>query len=166
MNNNKKCPKCKNRLVHIIYSIPDEFFIEEEQKQKCFYGGCKYKQIFDNTEMNKKMDMVYHCFNCNLSYDKELNNNIFEKDRHYFLDEFKFLVSDISDDVIKELDEEDKKSLLKNDDYIDHHFGFGLYIRNNFIYQNDKIKYKIEADFLSHRICDEIVKKLKKDYQK
>ena len=34
MNNNKKCPKCKNRLVHIIYSIPDEFFIEEEQKQK------------------------------------------------------------------------------------------------------------------------------------
>lgn len=166
MNNNRKCPKCKNRLVHIIYSIPEEFFIEEEKKQKCFYGGCKYKQVFDNTEMHKKMDMVYHCFNCNLSYDEELKNNIFEKDRHYFLDEFNFLVSDISDDVIKELDEEDKKILLKNDNYIDHHFGFGLYIRNNFIYQNDKIKYKIEADFLSHRIFDEIIKKLKKDYQK
>lgn len=161
-----KCPNCQNKMVPIIYSNPDEFFLEEEQKQNLFYGGCKYKEEFDDNEINEKLNMVYHCFNCNLSYDKKLENHIIEKDRHYFLDELSLIVNDISDDVIKKLNQEEKKSILEHDNYIDHHFGFGLYIRNNFIYNNDKIKYKIEADFLSHRIFDEIVKKLRKDYHK
>ena len=40
------------------------------------------------------------------------------------------------------------------------HFGIGLYIRNNFIYNNPKLKYYFDHDELSERIFNKIIEKL------
>lgn len=45
--------------------------------------------------------------------------------------------------------------MLKDSNYINHHFGFGMYIRNNYIYE--KIDIKVDADDMSSDIFYEIV---------
>ncbi len=70
------------------------------------------------------------------------------------------LVDEISDDVIKDLNEEEIKQLKTNPPYS--HFGFGLYIRNNYIYNNPKIDFLVEPDSLSGMIYAKIIEKILK----
>lgn len=75
------------------------------------------------------------------------------------LEKYNKYVSDIAKKIIEELSDNDRKELLKDSNYINHHFGFGMYIRNNYIYE--KIDIKIDADEMSADIFYEILKQLK-----
>ena len=69
----------------------------------------------------------------------------------------KDIVDKIANEVIKTLDENDIKKLKEKPPY--DHFGFGLYIRNNFIYNNaDTEDYPASADDLSAEIYERILK--------
>ncbi len=78
-------------------------------------------------------------------------------------EEIEKLVDKLADDIINNLDKKMIKKLKRRPKY--DHFGFGLYIRNNYIYNNEQIKYMIEADDLSSEIYDRIIEKLSNNYK-
>ena len=81
------------------------------------------------------------------------------------------------DKIIKEYDEEEnqladeivskilndmtKKQIRKLKGFGYFHFGNGLYIRNNYIYNNKKIIDKVEPDEFSYLVYVKLVKKMK-----
>lgn len=65
--------------------------------------------------------------------------------------------------LLSELKEEDKKVLLENPDYSLHHFGFGLYIRNQYIHGKDLDFFFVQADDLSHDVFEELIRLLKEE---
>ncbi len=65
-------------------------------------------------------------------------------------------------DIIEQLAEDEKEELLKNPDYIDHHEGFGMWIRNTYIHGKDlPMLFPIMADDLSAIIFEEVISMLK-----
>lgn len=66
----------------------------------------------------------------------------------------------IVDDIINNLTKIEKKKLLHHSNYNDYHFGFGLYIRNHYIYNHFDLNM-IEPDDLSEEIFNRVVEKLK-----
>ena len=80
-----------------------------------------------------------------------INRTIFkfvEKD----LERYDNYVKEIADKVINELSKEET-------DYSGKHFGLGLYIRNNYIY--NKIDLNVDADDMSYDIFNKIIEMLK-----
>ena len=76
-------------------------------------------------------------------------------DRHKKYSEF---VNRVADEVVTELDENDKKYMRENPDSGKYHFGLGLYIRNKHIYrphQNFDIVFKEPDD-----VSDDILKRI------
>ncbi|AKA72324.1 hypothetical protein [Clostridium scatologenes] len=67
-------------------------------------------------------------------------------------------VTRIIDKVITELDNRTKVFLMKQPSVFHHHFGLGLYIRNKYIYNNDKISGI--PDIISDVILNKIIKTL------
>lgn len=64
-------------------------------------------------------------------------------------------------DIIEQLSEDEKEELLKNPDYIDHHEGFGMWIRNTYIHGKDlPMMFPIMADDLSAIIFEEVIEEL------
>lgn len=110
--------------------------------------------------MKSEDRIIYHCYNCDRSYSKNLEKYIIEKQVYYPYKEINDLGNEITNDVIKNLDEEIINDLKTNPEY--NHFGFGLYIRNNYVYNNDKIKYRIEPDDFSKKIYNKILENLSK----
>ena len=87
-----------------------------------------------------------------------INRTIFkfvEKD----LERYDNYVKEIADKVINELSKEEKEKLLKISDHSGKHFGLGLYIRNNYIY--NKIDLNVDADDMSYDIFNKIIEMLK-----
>ena len=87
-----------------------------------------------------------------------INRTIFkfvEKD----LERYDNYVKEIANKVINELSKEEKEKLLKISDYWGKHFGLGLYIRNNYIY--NKIDLNVDADDMSYDIFNKIIEMLK-----
>lgn len=87
-----------------------------------------------------------------------INRTIFkfvEKD----LERYYNYVKEIANKVINELSKEEKEKILKISDYSGEHFGLGLYIRNNYIY--NKIDLNVDADDMSYDIFNEIIEILK-----
>ena len=87
------------------------------------------------------------------NFDPEKGIPDFEKEQEKFIEE-------TVEACLSELTDEDKKALLDNPDPIDHHFGYGMYIRNTFIHDKE-LKFPVDsADFLSTEIVGQIIGKL------
>lgn len=69
---------------------------------------------------------------------------------------FEFINSTASE-LLKELSEEDKMRLYEHPDYIEHHFGFGMYIRNHYIHGKELEFGVFHADDLSYEIFDALI---------
>lgn len=72
------------------------------------------------------------------------------------------------DDIVREIakiefasmDDEDKEYYLNHPDYYEHHFDYGMYLRNKYIH--NKIEGAVIADNMSHHIFDKIIELLRK----
>ena len=90
------------------------------------------------------------------NFDPEKGIPDFEKEQEKFIEE-------TVEACLTELSDEDKKDLLDNPDPIDHHFGYGMYIRNHYIHDKD-LKFPVDsADYLSAEILERIIRKLQAD---
>ena len=69
-------------------------------------------------------------------------------------------VFDIARQEITIMSEEDKAYYLNHPDYDEHHFEYGMYLRNNYIYGKLKV---LEPDNMSEDIFETIISLLKKD---
>lgn len=58
----KKCPKCGERLIEIIYGMPGSDLFEAEERGEVILGGCCLSGD----------DPKYHCKNCNIDYSRDL----------------------------------------------------------------------------------------------
>ena len=58
---------------------------------------------------------------------------------------------------IKYVTDEDKDFLLEHPDPIDHHFGLGLYIRNNYIHGKKLVFFVFRPDSLSTTIVGRVI---------
>ena len=83
-----------------------------------------------------------------------LNRLILENNKK-MLEQYNAYVKEIANTIIMDLPDEDKEKIRKDSDYSGYHFGFGLYIRNNYIY--GKVDIKVDADDMSSDIFYEIV---------
>lgn len=153
------CPKCNGNLVPIIYFEPSEGLLNEY-----VYSGKFYYRGLDLVANDRDYPhrLKYHCNSCNCSYSNDLSYSVYENDSisnyEHAKDEYTKIIDDTADAVIRALDEDTIEKLKNNKVEYYHHFGFGLFIRNNFIY--DKIKYRVDADYLSHEIYGKIIEKI------
>ena len=58
----KKCPKCGNDLIEIIYGMPDSDLFEAAERGEVVLGGCE--EFDDQPE--------YRCKNCDIDYSRDL----------------------------------------------------------------------------------------------
>lgn len=78
-------------------------------------------------------------------------------------EEIKKEIDKIVNKELEILSEEEKQYLLDHSDYVEHHFFYGLHLRNTYIYRNEKIKDIgfFDADELSHIIFNKIIDAIK-----
>lgn len=86
-------------------------------------------------------------------------NRLILKSDEKTLEKYNCYVEDIARQLIEELSDKEKKELIKDSNYTNHHFGIGMYIRNNYIY--GKIDIRVDVDGMSSDIFYEIIKQLK-----
>lgn len=67
------------------------------------------------------------------------------------------------EDAYSKLTEEDKQTLLKHPEPVDHHFGYGMYIRNHYIHGKELSFPALFADDLSAAIVERIIKKVQEN---
>ena len=79
----------------------------------------------------------------------------------------KYTIDEIVEIEANRLNEEDKKTILNNPDYTDYHFGYGIYLRNEYIHSgrvcDDELSEThlyLFPDDLSKIIFDRIVKRI------
>ena len=150
-----KCPNCKNEMVMVWYDEPNEFIEQFVEEKKIFYRGLELK----DEDINNPDRITYHCYNCSRSYSKNLKNFVEEKEVLYPYEEIDKIVNDIAEKVIAQLSKKELNYLKQNDEY--EHFGFGLYIRNNYIYKNENLKYRVEPDDFGYKIFERVIEKIK-----
>ncbi len=80
----------------------------------------------------------------------------------------KLSMDQIAEKETSRLSEEDKTFLLEHPDYYEHHFGYGMYLRNEYIHsgildtkEEDGIPILYIADDLSEILFDRIIEKIK-----
>ncbi len=153
-----KCPNCNEQMKTILYREPDEAIEKYSNENKIFYRGLEQK----NSDRDSEERIVFHCYNCDRSYSRNLKIFVEETQNDFPYNEVENyineLIEEIANDIIGDLDYETIDELKKKPEYS--HFGFGLFIRNNYIYNNDKIKYRVEADSFSSKIYDKILEKI------
>ena len=150
MNKIPKCPNCNIQMRPVWYHDPTNHLEKYIKQFNIYYRGFAYK----NEDIHNPERIIFHCFNCNRSYSKNLKKYVVENNMEEILKEAKQeidrLVNEIAKNIINDLDEAAKTKLKKHPPY--NHFGIGLYIRNNYVYNNKKIKYKVDADDLSSKV--------------
>ncbi len=72
-------------------------------------------------------------------------------------------INETATDAVSKLTKKDRKALLDNPDPIDHHFGYGIYIRNHYIHNKELPFPAVSADNLSTEIVAEIIKRVQKE---
>ncbi len=80
--------------------------------------------------------------------------------RTYMANRESEFVEYVSQDVLLQLSDEDKDFLLEHPDPIDHHFGLGLYIRNNYIHGKKLGFFIFRPDSLSTTIVGRVIEML------
>ena len=58
----KKCTKCGENLIEIIYGMPGSELFEAEERGEVILGGC---EVFDDQP-------EYRCKNCDVDYSRDL----------------------------------------------------------------------------------------------
>ena len=58
----KKCPKCGNNLIEIVYGMPSSELFEAEERGEVILGGCCLSGD----------DPKYRCSNCETSFSRDL----------------------------------------------------------------------------------------------
>lgn len=89
----KKCPKCNNELVDILYGVPFGEAFEKAENQELYLGGCCK---FIGLEQP-----IYHCYNCNRSYYKNLVDyeEIENEDKHLNNDDIPDFLNKNKDEI-------------------------------------------------------------------
>ena len=72
-------------------------------------------------------------------------------------------VEDTSKKVYEELAKEDKSYLCEHPNPIEHHFGLGLYIRNQFIHGKDLHFFYLQPDDLSIEVVKKVIELCQKE---
>ncbi|WP_343186990.1 DUF6794 domain-containing protein [Anoxynatronum sibiricum] len=76
----------------------------------------------------------------------------------------KVFIEHIAQDCLSQLNDDDKKHMKENPDPFQYHFGLGMFIRNNYIYGNNSIKFEFESpDDLSSEIIDRMLEILSEE---
>ena len=78
----------------------------------------------------------------------------------------KKFVEETSKKVYEELEEEDKRFLCEHPDPFEHHFGLGLYIRNEFIHGKDLHFFYLQPDDLSNEVVEKVIELCQEDNKK
>ncbi len=63
-----RCPNCTNKMIKIVYGMPDTDTMEKAQRGELFLGGCVIEEF----------QPEYHCNKCRRSYNKNLDEYIEE----------------------------------------------------------------------------------------
>lgn len=71
----KKCPKCGESLIEIVYGMPGIELFEAEERGEVILGGCC---VSDD-------DPKYRCKKCDIDYSRDLKKT-FEPDHGIELD--------------------------------------------------------------------------------
>lgn len=87
-------------------------------------------------------------------------NNIYEET------ELKFVIA-VAEDCIKNMTEEDKHYIRLHPCSVEYHFSYGMYIRNQYIYNQDffNLNFICNPDDLSMKILNMIISKLIPEYK-
>ena len=72
-------------------------------------------------------------------------------------------INETATDAVSKLTKKDRKALLEHPDPIDHHFGYGMYMRNHYIHNKELPFLAVSADNLSTEIVAEIIKRVQKE---
>ena len=73
-------------------------------------------------------------------------------------------VLEVADDCFAGLTEEQKEMINDNPNSIDYHFGYCMYIRNHYIYNNiDNLDFEVDPDALSSTIMDVLIERITGD---
>lgn len=138
-----KCPKCGAPVYEILYGLPamsEEEYLEKYHEH-VIYGGCCVSE--DNPK--------WACSKCGVKIYNAKHIPLTKKNAYAKLDAM--------------LSEEDKAEMTKAD-AIEYHFTLGMWIRNNWIYEQDEEYVKhlaeifgedsdfFEPDSLSGRIIE------------
>ena len=118
-----KCPKCGAPVYRIQYGMPtmseEEYF--NTYHEHVIYGGCCISED----------DPEWQCSKCGAAIYNIKQMPRTKKDAYAKLDAM--------------LSEEDKKEMSKGDS-CEYHFTLGMWIRNNWIYEQDEEDVKLLAD--------------------
>ena len=80
-----------------------------------------------------------------------------------FLENEEKYVDEIAAKCLSEMTEEDKQVFREHPNPYEHHFGYGMYIRNQYLYGNELSVPAIIADNLSSRILEKIIDTILKE---
>lgn len=67
------------------------------------------------------------------------------------------IIAEYAAECARKLTDEDKENLMLHISYYSHHFGYGLYLRNNYPYEKDTDNGFIDRDYLSQIVYNEII---------
>lgn len=125
-----KCPKCGAPVYRILYGMPampeEEYF--KTYHEHVIYGGCCVSED----------DPEWQCSRCGAEIFNATHIPFAKKDAYAKLDAL--------------LSEEDKGK-LKTGDSIEFHFTLGMWIRNNWIYEQEEESVKLLAEMFGEN-CD------------
>ena len=77
---------------------------------------------------------------------------------------YKEFVHEVAEDCFANLSDEQKEIINDNPNSLDYHFGYCMYIRNNYIYNNmDNLDFEVEPDELSSAIMEVLIEKITGD---
>ena len=77
---------------------------------------------------------------------------------------YKEFVFEVAEDCFANLTEEQKEIINDNPNSLDYHFGYCMYIRNHYIYNNiDNLDFEVEPDSLSGTIMNVLIEKVTGD---
>ena len=65
-----KCPVCNNKMVEIVYGMPNVEMREKAKQRKAFIGGCCFCENSPS----------FHCYKCRKSFSKDLKISVNEND--------------------------------------------------------------------------------------
>ena len=80
-----------------------------------------------------------------------------------FLENEEKYVDEIAAKCLSEMTEEDKQVFREHPNPYEHHFGYGMYIRNQYFYGDELSVPAIIADNLSSRILEKIIDTILKE---
>jgi hypothetical protein len=72
-------------------------------------------------------------------------------------------INETAADAVSKLSKKDRKALLEHPDPLEHHFGYGMYIRNHYIRNKELPFLAVSIDRLSTEIVEEIIRRVQEE---